>query len=187
MTSLPACQSGDAGEYNCVAESEAGVAERTITLRVQSECHHMRSRLSNTGRIRVHVEKDPSEQWLLSHTLSPSPSPFHLYLSLSLSPLPVLPSVSLSFPSSLPPSLPFSVSVNGGYSSWEEWGPCSSTCGRGIQERIRLCNNPEPANGGRSCDGPSMDYRKCQSGLCPGTAVELWNNTVLSITMRSLL
>ncbi|XP_029915084.1 hemicentin-1 [Myripristis murdjan] len=86
---------GDAGAYQCLAESEAGTAERTITLKVQ---------------------------------------------------------------------------INGGYSNWEEWGPCSSTCGQGFQERIRLCNNPEPANGGRSCDGPSIDSRKCQTGLCPGEA-----------------
>ncbi|KAM9391508.1 hemicentin-1 [Pholidichthys leucotaenia] len=83
----------DEGEYQCVAESEAGTAERTITLKVQ---------------------------------------------------------------------------ISGGYSNWEEWGPCSSTCGQGVQERIRLCNNPEPANGGRSCSGPSIDSRKCQAGLCPG-------------------
>ncbi|KAM6944598.1 hemicentin-1 [Lycodopsis pacificus] len=83
----------DEGEYQCVAESEAGTAERTITLKVQ---------------------------------------------------------------------------INGGYSNWEEWGPCSSTCGQGFQERIRLCNNPEPTNGGRSCSGPGIDSRKCQNGLCPG-------------------
>lgn len=64
--------------------------------------------------------------------------------------------------------LSLSFSVNGGYSNWEEWGPCSSTCGQGFQERIRLCNNPQPANGGRSCSGPSIDSRKCQAGLCPG-------------------
>nr|XP_046206515.1 hemicentin-1-like [Oncorhynchus gorbuscha] len=85
----------DAGEYQCVAESEAGVAERTISLKVQ---------------------------------------------------------------------------INGGYSNWEDWGPCSTTCGRGNQERIRLCNNPELANGGKSCDAPSRDSRRCQIGLCPGEA-----------------
>lgn len=62
----------------------------------------------------------------------------------------------------------FSPTVNGGYSNWEEWAPCSSTCGQGFQERIRLCNNPKPANGGRSCSGPGVDSRKCQAGLCPG-------------------
>ncbi|XP_067377843.1 hemicentin-1 isoform X1 [Channa argus] len=83
----------DEGDYQCVAESEAGTAERTISLKVQ---------------------------------------------------------------------------VNGGYSNWGEWGPCSSTCGRGFQERVRLCNNPEPANGGRSCSGPRIESRKCHTGLCPG-------------------
>ncbi|XP_007565210.1 hemicentin-1 [Poecilia formosa] len=83
----------DEGEYQCVAESEAGSAERTVTLKVQ---------------------------------------------------------------------------IHGGYSSWGEWSPCSSTCGQGFQERNRLCNNPAPANGGRACGGPSTDSRKCQTGLCPG-------------------
>ncbi|XP_077377558.1 hemicentin-1 [Festucalex cinctus] len=85
----------DEGDYECVAESEAGSAERTITLKVQ---------------------------------------------------------------------------INGGYSAWQDWGPCSSICGQGFQERSRLCNNPEPANGGRSCSGPNIDSRKCQAGLCPGEA-----------------
>lgn len=62
----------------------------------------------------------------------------------------------------------FSPTVNGGYSSWEEWAPCSSTCGQGFQERVRLCNSPTPANGGRPCSGLSVDSRKCQAGLCPG-------------------
>ncbi|XP_061672486.1 hemicentin-1 [Syngnathoides biaculeatus] len=83
----------DEGDYECVAESEAGTAERTITLKVQ---------------------------------------------------------------------------INGGYSNWQDWGPCSSLCGEGFQERVRLCNNPEPANGGRSCAGPSVDSRRCRAGLCPG-------------------
>ncbi|XP_076126836.1 hemicentin-1 [Alosa pseudoharengus] len=85
--------SGHSGEYRCVAESEAGVAERTISLKVQ---------------------------------------------------------------------------IPGGYSSWQSWSPCSVSCGRGIQERIRLCNNPAPANGGPPCEGPSVDSKACQASLCPG-------------------
>ncbi|KAJ8413768.1 hypothetical protein AAFF_G00063660 [Aldrovandia affinis] len=83
----------DSGEYHCVAESEAGMAERTVSLKVQ---------------------------------------------------------------------------IPGGFSSWGDWGPCSVTCGRGVQERIRLCNNPVPTNGGRPCEGQSVDSRSCQSKLCPG-------------------
>lgn len=36
-------QAADQGEYQCLAESEAGTAERTITLKVQSEFFHMRN------------------------------------------------------------------------------------------------------------------------------------------------
>ncbi|XP_066569261.1 hemicentin-1 isoform X1 [Amia ocellicauda] len=86
--------SGDGGEYRCVAESEAGRVERTVSLRVQ---------------------------------------------------------------------------IQGGFSNWMEWGPCNVTCGRGVQERIRLCNNPAPANGGKPCEGRSVDSRSCQTKLCPGT------------------
>lgn len=32
-------QAADEGEYQCVAESEAGTAERTITIKVQGEFH----------------------------------------------------------------------------------------------------------------------------------------------------
>ncbi|XP_035392059.1 hemicentin-1 [Electrophorus electricus] len=85
--------SGDSGEYQCVAENEAGSAERTISLKVQ---------------------------------------------------------------------------VPGGYSAWGEWGPCSVTCGQGVQARFRLCNNPAPAHGGPQCQGPNVESRKCQASLCSG-------------------
>jgi len=51
---------------------------------------------------------------------------------------------------------------------WSDWSPCSVTCGQGIQERTRFCNNPPPANGGLLCEGPNVDSRKCQASLCPG-------------------
>ncbi|XP_072563615.1 hemicentin-1 [Paramormyrops kingsleyae] len=85
--------SDDSGEYRCVAESEAGSAERSISLRIQ---------------------------------------------------------------------------VPGVYSNWGQWGPCSATCGQGLQERTRLCNNPAPANGGAPCQGASTETKTCQSRLCPG-------------------
>ncbi|KAM9325336.1 hemicentin-2 [Gastrophryne carolinensis] len=59
------------------------------------------------------------------------------------------------------------VFVNGGFSEWQEWGPCTRTCGQGVQERIRLCNNPPPANGGRPCMGRDVDVRTCNLPSCP--------------------
>ncbi|XP_069842937.1 hemicentin-2 [Dendropsophus ebraccatus] len=59
------------------------------------------------------------------------------------------------------------VYVNGGFSEWQEWGPCTRTCGQGVQERVRMCNNPPPANGGRPCMGRDVDVRACTLPLCP--------------------
>ncbi|KAM8933893.1 hemicentin-2 [Pelodytes ibericus] len=59
------------------------------------------------------------------------------------------------------------VFVNGGFSEWQEWGPCTKTCGQGMQERVRLCNNPPPANGGRPCMGRDVDVKACQLPPCP--------------------
>lgn len=58
--------------------------------------------------------------------------------------------------------------VHGGYSEWAEWAPCSVTCGVGAQKRLRLCNNPLPANGGRHCAGSNTETRRCQGKPCPG-------------------
>ncbi|KAI8491799.1 regulation of mast cell degranulation [Branchiostoma belcheri] len=40
--------------------------------------------------------------------------------------------------------------VHGGWSDWVD-GDCSATCGFGMMTQIRICNNPEPANGGAEC------------------------------------
>uniref|UniRef100_A0A8C4QDL8 Uncharacterized protein n=1 Tax=Eptatretus burgeri TaxID=7764 RepID=A0A8C4QDL8_EPTBU len=58
--------------------------------------------------------------------------------------------------------------VHGRYSHWLPWGACSVDCGRGSQERVRLCNNPWPANGGRTCQGPSAERQTCHTKPCPG-------------------
>lgn len=43
-------------------------------------------------------------------------------------------------------------SISGG---WSEWSKCSTTCdGR---EKTRTCTNPEPINGGKQCEGHSVD------------------------------
>ncbi|MEE6525782.1 hypothetical protein FKM82_026024, partial [Ascaphus truei] len=57
--------------------------------------------------------------------------------------------------------------VHGGFSDWQEWGPCTSSCGQGMQERVRLCSNPPPANGGRPCVGRDVDVRTCKLPPCP--------------------
>ncbi|XP_078354915.1 uncharacterized protein LOC144639494 isoform X2 [Oculina patagonica] len=62
--------------------------------------------------------------------------------------------------------------VDGRYSQWTLWSPCSVTCGAGTQQRTRSCNNPPPANGGASCRGPAQETQKCRAPtMCPRPTV----------------
>ncbi|XP_023810079.1 hemicentin-1 isoform X2 [Oryzias latipes] len=57
--------------------------------------------------------------------------------------------------------------VAGNWGSWLPWGPCSETCGRGMQSRIRLCNNPPPQFDGSQCEGTDTQSKMCLERLCP--------------------
>ncbi|KAM6215650.1 A disintegrin and metalloproteinase with thrombospondin motifs 20 [Rhynchocyon petersi] len=53
---------------------------------------------------------------------------------------------------------------------WGPWGPyssCSRTCGGGIKSATRLCNRPEPRNGGKYCVGRKTKFRSCNTESCP--------------------
>ena len=59
--------------------------------------------------------------------------------------------------------------VDGGWSSWR-LGPCSKTCGGGIQNYTRVCDDPKPSCGGEECDGPSSYtfHERCNDFSCSG-------------------
>ena len=53
-------------------------------------------------------------------------------------------------------------SIDGAWSKWTRWSPCSKTCGgRGKITRERKCNNPSPQFGGLPCKGKAEQYRPC--------------------------
>lgn len=58
--------------------------------------------------------------------------------------------------------------VDGRWSGWSAWSPCSVTCGNGRQERTRRCDTPVPEYGGKFCEGPAKEYHNCEEDDCPG-------------------
>ncbi|XP_067022317.1 A disintegrin and metalloproteinase with thrombospondin motifs adt-1-like isoform X6 [Acropora muricata] len=57
--------------------------------------------------------------------------------------------------------------VDGRWSLWKPWGPCSLTCAGGVQRRTRTCNNPPPKYGGKNCEGNALQTQSCNRAPCP--------------------
>ena len=56
--------------------------------------------------------------------------------------------------------------IDGGLSDWSAWSKCSSKCNGGEQKRNRTCSNPEPAHGGKDCEGELTESKKCNEQPC---------------------
>ncbi|XP_032221484.2 adhesion G protein-coupled receptor B2 isoform X2 [Nematostella vectensis] len=57
--------------------------------------------------------------------------------------------------------------VDGRWTEWGDWDPCSKTCGAGFKTRKRTCTNPPPSNGGLECSGNAEMQFYCTLGDCP--------------------
>ncbi|XP_058662321.1 thrombospondin-1 [Ammospiza caudacuta] len=57
--------------------------------------------------------------------------------------------------------------INGNWGPWSPWDACTVTCGGGLQRRSRLCNNPEPQYGGKTCVGEARGTQVCNKQDCP--------------------
>ena len=73
------------------------------------------------------------------------------------------------------------LAVDGEWSEWRDWEPCSRTCGTGTQQRVRSCTRPRPAFGGRDCVGNSRETKTCETRACPGKFM-LWRGRVAQFT-----
>ncbi|KAJ7365947.1 hypothetical protein OS493_002685 [Desmophyllum pertusum] len=62
-----------------------------------------------------------------------------------------------------------SPTIDGGWSEWSEYTPCSQTCGGGVQYRERTCTNPPTQNNGKDCFGSAKGkWKICNSQIeCP--------------------
>ena len=59
--------------------------------------------------------------------------------------------------------------VHGKWTTWTSWSNCRKCGGNvGVKKRRRWCTNPKPSNGGRKCEGDSIQAvsckRKCDDG-----------------------
>lgn len=59
------------------------------------------------------------------------------------------------------------IAVDGIWSTWGDWGLCTKTCGGGTETRVRRCDNPAPAYGGKDCIGENAQTRLCAAATCP--------------------
>ena len=76
-------------------------------------------------------------------------------------------------------SLNRAVSVNGGWTDFEEWPECSVECGGGTQTRTRTCTNPAPAYEGADCVGDSSQTRECNTHPCPSKMNRMQINSMI--------
>lgn len=57
--------------------------------------------------------------------------------------------------------------VDGGFSAWSDYTPCTVSCGLGTKLRTRSCTNPRPQHGGLNCTGPYNQTDECFLRECP--------------------
>ena len=58
------------------------------------------------------------------------------------------------------------VVVDGGWGEWRNWSACSQSCGGGIREAHRDCDNPVPSGSGLYCIGDRVKYESCNTWKC---------------------
>ncbi|XP_029473326.1 LOW QUALITY PROTEIN: hemicentin-1 [Rhinatrema bivittatum] len=172
----------DAGDYKCIAANEAGVVERSVTLTLQSPptitVEPVEEIIDAGTTVVIHCQAEgeppPTIEWSRQGRPIFSSDRITILSNNSLRIASVQKEdtseyecVARNLMGSVLVKVPVTVQVHGGFSEWLEWRPCSVTCGQGVQKRIRQCNNPLPANGGRHCQGPDAETRSCQNKPCP--------------------
>ena len=60
--------------------------------------------------------------------------------------------------------------LDGGFSGWSHWTSCD--CTNMSRRRHRMCNNPTPRLGGRTCDGKNVEISQCSPQECDGSCPE---------------
>ncbi|XP_049724489.1 hemicentin-1 isoform X1 [Elephas maximus indicus] len=172
----------DAGDYTCVATNEAGVVERSLSLTLQSPpiitLEPVETVTNAGGKVILNCQATGEPRPTISWSRQGRPIPWNdrvnvlsndsLYIAAAQKEdTSEYECVARNMMGSVLVRVPVIVQVHGGFSQWSAWRSCSVTCGKGIQKRSRLCNNPLPANGGKSCQGSDSEMQNCQNKPCP--------------------
>ena len=62
------------------------------------------------------------------------------------------------------------LTVNGRWGLFGDYGECTVTCGGGSRSRFRECNNPAPQHGGDDCTwngSTDIETKTCNENICP--------------------
>ncbi|XP_055275069.1 hemicentin-1 isoform X4 [Moschus berezovskii] len=172
----------DAGDYTCVATNEAGVVERSMSLTLQSPpvitLEPVETIINAGSKVILNCqatgEPRPTITWSRQgHSIFwderirvLSNNSLHIAAA-QKEDTSEYECVARNLMGSVLVRVPVIVQVPGGFSQWSAWRPCSVTCGKGIQKRSRLCNNPSPANGGKPCQGSDSEMQNCHQKPCP--------------------
>uniref|UniRef100_A0A3Q3K3Y4 Hemicentin 1 n=1 Tax=Monopterus albus TaxID=43700 RepID=A0A3Q3K3Y4_MONAL len=174
--------SEDAGNYMCVATNDAGIVERSIILSLHRaptltvEPVETVVDAGTTAVLNCQAEGEPTPviEWSRQGRLLLGTDRFSTQSNGSLrissaqkEDTAEYECVARNLLGSVLVRAMLTVRVHGGFSDWAEWGPCSVSCGAGMQKKLRQCNNPVPANGGRHCAGSNTETRGCQGKPCP--------------------
>uniref|UniRef100_T1IJ50 Hemicentin-1 n=1 Tax=Strigamia maritima TaxID=126957 RepID=T1IJ50_STRMM len=57
--------------------------------------------------------------------------------------------------------------IDGGWGYWSAWSKCSKSCGGGVSNQHRSCDNPPPLFEGKMCTGHSKKSVSCNKNPCP--------------------
>ena len=68
------------------------------------------------------------------------------------------------------------LTIDGGYTQWSDWTPCTAACGSGQRARHRVCSLPSASGGGLDCVtrglGASVETETCNTAACPELSAE---------------
>ena len=74
--------------------------------------------------------------------------------------------------------------VNGGWSHWSPWQPCTVTCGYGYRIRTRSCTSPPPKWGGQECTGTNVSISNCGLQRCKSKSEFSLFHLIMDVKMK---